>query len=326
MTLILELSTVTKRSRLEKNCDMLEKLPRNANVRGITEKPAVPTTAPGTTGPAGAPFESAAEPAADGHRPEVDAAALGRGVQLDEQRARVVLRRDGLAEADHRRVVAGVAVARLAVRLERHLGGVQLRLLGRDVRVELGDLLALGAEDHEPVGRGEADHGRHDDDESAVAGHLALPLSAGRGRGRAAAAPSGLAAPGVAACRAQAWRRPWRASPVPAGSTDASASFSKNMIRSKLGLLVPRPQALTSPRSFPADCAWVIERVRRGLLVGLGEADARHAVDVAQARHQLGDVGLAGGAALQLDGRARRSRRASARRRRRCPSARRRCR
>src|SRR5215210_5693700 len=42
------LRTLTKRSRREKNSDMLKKLPLNENANGMAEKPAEPTlTAPG---------------------------------------------------------------------------------------------------------------------------------------------------------------------------------------------------------------------------------------------------------------------------------------
>ena len=90
---------------------------------------------------------------ADGDAVEVDAGALGRGVELHEQAGHVQRAGDGLAQADDRLVVLGVVAcgsAGGAGLVTAASSRVPLRL--GQLLVQLGHLGPLGAEDQEPVG------------------------------------------------------------------------------------------------------------------------------------------------------------------------------
>ena len=233
---------------------------------------------------------------ADVDRPEVDAAVVGRRVDLHHQRAHVVVGGHGLAEPRDHRVVGLVVLARALVVGDLGLGLTRAPPAWRRSACRWRRPPRASA-------RGRASSRRPPTATAATATSriefLRVTGSASGGRGGGgrglggavvgalAGGVGGLRRGGAAGrCRCRRWR---------SSSASATAAFSKKTTTSKLGG-EPLPHGPTAPSPLAA------ARGDVGRLLGLGEADAGHALHVAQARHQRRDGGLALGAAGELDG------------------------
>ena len=205
----------------------------------------------------------------------VDAAALGGGVELDDQRTHVVVGRDGLAETHDRRVVGLVRVTRALVGGDQVLRLASSACWDGDLLVELGDLRALGRQDQLPVAADGAErHDSHDQDPERTAHGVAPPWGVFVVVAEVVPSPSPAAGVAVGVGVGVALTVPVAVVGVAA---TAAASFSKKATTSKVG------RVADAARLGVADIEFGAAGVGGGVdLLGAGAAqrDARDAIDV----------------------------------------------
>ena len=240
---------------------------------------------------------------------EVDAAVAGRRVDLDDQRAHVVVGGHGLAEPRHHRVVRPVVRSGLLVGRRRCSPPAPARPACVAICPSSWTASSrFGASDEQPVGARRAAPRRRDGEEDLVRlRETSSSVGVAAGSRRWSWPPPASAWPSPAAASAGGRRgRRRRAgggvAVVVAVAVGASATVGR---RRRARRRRRRRRSGGGPCRAAVDAGGARRRaVGAGVgLLGLGERDAGDAVDVAQARHQRGDGSLAGRAARERDGR-----------------------
>ena len=232
-----------------------------------------------------APAGGGAGAAADVDRAEVDLAVVGRRVDLHHQRAHVVVGRARPCRAarpssswrgsrcgpSRRSATSASADAERA-------------LLRGDLLVELGRLLALGREDEHPVGAHHGDDGHRDEQDGVSAGH-GISLRWSRRGWTKAWRPSWPSPAGWPSSRWRSSRRRPRRRP----RRSRCRRSRRRARRPTVGLLEEDDDLEARGRALAARADRRAGGSRRSAgvgLLGLGEAHAGDALDVAQAGHQ----------------------------------------